>query len=204
MDILETSRPSSPITTDSGAVSRARVLMVCTGNICRSPAMHYVAAGTWGNAAEVTSAGTYAEVGMDATREIRRSAAVAGVTIPRHRPSQLTAARVAQSHLVLVATATHERWITHEMGEPQPHVFGIKQAAELARTAEAPAGHTPAERLTHAAASLRAEYERSPVPLRTLDDPWSLPQHVFDTVYGEIADAIDVLTRWARLDEAGA
>lgn len=182
-------------------MSRARVLMVCTGNICRSPAMHYVAAARWEDAAEVTSAGTYAEIGMDATREIRRSAAGAGVHIPRHRPSQLTAERVAQSQLVLVATANHERWITHEMGAAQPHVFGLKQAAELASTAPPPVGGTPAERLANAAAALRAEQDRNPVPLRTLEDPWARPQEVYDEVYGEIEGAIETITRWARLDE---
>ena len=69
---------------------RARVLMVCTGNICRSPAMHYLAARDWVDAADVTSAGTHAEVGMDATPEMRRAAAKFDLAFPRHRPTQLT------------------------------------------------------------------------------------------------------------------
>ncbi|MCB2411254.1 low molecular weight phosphotyrosine protein phosphatase, partial [Demequina sp. TTPB684] len=65
---------------------RAKVLRVCTGNICRSPAMHYLAAREWAEAADVSSAGISAEVGMDATPEIRRSATAHGLTLPRHRP----------------------------------------------------------------------------------------------------------------------
>jgi protein-tyrosine-phosphatase len=175
--------------------------MVCTGNICRSPAMHYLAGREWGDAAEVTSAGTYAEIGYDATPEIRRSAATRGVHIPRHRPSQLSAARIAQAHLVLVATENHERWVTHEMRGAQPHVFGLKQAATLAASATPPAGDTAAERLMNAAGALRAEQERNPVPLVTLDDPWAHSQEVYDRVFGEIADAIDAITRWAGLGE---
>lgn len=181
---------------------RARVLMVCTGNICRSPAMHYLAEREWGDAAEVRSAGTYAEIGLDATREMRRSAAAAGVTFPRHSPTQLTEDLIAHSDLVLVATANHERWITHEMRLAQPHVFGLKQAAALTITAEPPQGETPAERLINAAKSLRAEQGRNPIELEALDDPWALSQDVYDRVYGEIAEAIAAITRWARLDEA--
>ena len=51
------------------------------------------------------------------------------------------------------------------------------------------------------AAALRAEQDRNPVPLRTLEDPWARPQEVYDAVYGEIEGAIETITRWARLDE---
>lgn len=175
----------------------ARVLMVCTGNICRSPAMHYLAARDWASAAEVSSAGTHAETGMDATPEIRRSAAVRGLAIPRHRPTQLTAEFVARADLVLVATESHARWIAREMGGLPTHVFGLKQAAELAQRADAPAGASGAERLRNAATALRAEQDREPAPLRSLDDPWARDQATYDRVVGEIADAVSALTEWA-------
>lgn len=178
---------------------RARVLMVCTGNICRSPAMHYLAAREWGDAAEVTSAGTHAEVAMDATPEMRRAASAYGLTFPRHRPTQLTAALVSGADLVLVATEAHARWIADDMGSLPDHVFGIKQAAELASRADAPSGATAAERLRSAAATLRAEQHRDPAPLRSLDDPWARDTATYDRVMGEIVDAIDGLTEWASL-----
>lgn len=178
----------------------ARVLMVCTGNICRSPAMHYLAARDWAGAAEVTSAGTHAETGMDATPEIRRSAAAFGLTIPRHRPTQLTAALVSRADLVLVATEGHARWIAREFDGLPAHVFGLKQAAELAQRADAPVGATGAERLRGAAAALRAEHERDRAPLRSLDDPWARDRATYDRVMGEIVDAVDTLTHWAALD----
>ena len=179
----------------------ARVLMVCTGNICRSPAMHYLAAREWAGAAEVTSAGTHAETGMDATPEIRRSAAAYGVTFPRHRPTQLTAALVSRADLVLVATESHARWIAGEMGGMPPHVFGLKEAAELARRADAPAGASDAERLRNAAAALRAEQDREPAPLCSLDDPWARDRATYDRVMGEIVDAVSTLTHWAALNQ---
>jgi protein-tyrosine-phosphatase len=161
--------------------------------------MHYLAEREWADAAEVSSAGTHAETGMDATPEIRRSAANLGLTFPRHRPTQLTAALVSRADLVMVATESHARWIAREMGELPDHVFGLKQAAELASRADTPAGETAAERLRGAATALRAEQDREPAPLRSLDDPWARDQATYDRVMREIDDAVGTLTRWAAL-----
>ncbi len=173
--------------------------MVCTGNICRSPAMHYLAARDWAEAAEVTSAGIAAEIGMDATSQMRRAAAAYDLTLPRHRPTQLTPDMVARADLVLVATENHARWVASEMGGLPGHVFGLKQAAELARSADAPVGASGAERLRSAAAALGAEQDRQSTQLSSLDDPWSRDQATYDRVMGEIVDATSVLTAWAAL-----
>lgn len=173
--------------------------MVCTGNICRSPAMHYLAAREWSDAADVSSAGIAAETGMDATDQMRRAAAAYDLTFPRHRPTQLTADMVASADLVLVATESHAWWIADKAGGLPGHVFGLKQAAELAQRADAPGGASGAERLRSAAAALSTEDDREPTPLRSLDDPWARDQATYDRVMGEIVDAVDVLTEWAAL-----
>ncbi len=173
--------------------------MVCTGNICRSPAMHYLAAREWSAAAEVSSAGIAAETGMDATPEMRRAAAAYDLTFPRHRPTQLTAALVSRADLVLVATESHARWIEREMGALPEHVFGLKQAVELASRADAPAGATAAERLRTTSEALLIAGQQEAAPLRSLDDPWSRDQATYDRVMGEIVDAVRALTDWAAL-----
>lgn len=187
----------SPLTDDRAA----RVTMVCTGNICRSPAMHYLAQREWGDAAEVSSAGIYAEIGMDATAEMRRTALRHGLTMPRHRPTQLDRAILSRADLVLVATEQHARWIEREWGGTAAHVFGIKEAAELAGRADAPAGSSAQERLRNAAAALDAARQVEPAPLRSLDDPWSRDEATFDRVMDEIVEDLEALTLWARLRE---
>jgi len=177
----------------------ARVTMVCTGNICRSPAMHYLAQREWGDAADVTSAGIYAEIGMDVPQPMRRAAQQHGLAIPRHRPTQLDRAILSRADLVLVATQQHARWIGQEWGGVAEHSFGIKEAAELAQRADAPAGSSAAERLTNAAAALHAARLEDPAPLRSLDDPWARDQATYDRVMGEIAEDLAVLTAWAGL-----
>lgn len=176
--------------------------MVCTGNICRSPAMHYLARQQWGDAAEVTSAGIYAEIGLDVPQPMRRAAARHHLTIPRHRPTQLDRRILSQADLVLVATQQHARWIEAEWGGVAPHVFGIKEAAALASRADSPHGDTAAERLANAAAALDAARQQDPAPLRSLDDPWSLDQATYNRVMDEIVDDIATLTSWAGLNDA--
>ncbi len=159
--------------------------------------MHYLAAREWGEAAEVTSAGIAAEIGMDATPQMRRAASAYDLTFPRHRPTQLTAGMVARADLVLVATENHARWIKQEMGELPDHVFGLKQAAELSAHARKPSGETPSERLRATAKMLRLAAQQEATPLRSLDDPWSRDQDTYDRVMQEIVDAVSVLTSWA-------
>ena len=63
-----------------------------------------------------------------------------------------------------------------------------------------PVGETAAERLRGAASALRAEQDREPAPLRSLDDPWARDQATYDRVMGEIDEALSALTAWARLE----
>ncbi len=161
--------------------------------------MHYLAAREWAEAADVTSAGIFAQVGMDATPQMRRAAASHGLTLPRHRPTQLTAALVERADLVLVATQAHARWIAQHLGNWPDHVFGLKQAAELASIAARPQGDSPAARLRAAAGALHSAGQPETTPLRSLDDPWGHDQVTYDRVMAEIADAVSALTDWATL-----
>lgn len=178
---------------------KARIEMVCTGNICRSPAMHYLAQREWGEAAEVTSSGIFAEVGMDVPRPMRAAAERHGLDIPRHRPTQLSREILGRADLVLVATDRHARWASDEWGGQVPHMFGIKEAAALASRADAPLGSTPRERLTNASVSLHQARLDEPAPLRSLDDPYGLDTATYERVMDEIVDDLAVLTDWLRL-----
>lgn len=176
--------------------------MVCTGNICRSPAMHYWSQSRWESAALVSSAGIYAEVGLDATSQTRRAAERYGLAMPRHRPTQLDRDVVNGADLVLVATDQHARWIVRELGQQPSHVFGLHEAADLAEFAPAPTGDSSADRLRGASAVLDRQRTTTPLPRRSLDDPWGLDQATHDRVMDEIVDAIDILTTWGGLDQA--
>src|SRR5690606_27553509 len=130
---------------------------------------------------------------------IRRAADSYGLSIPRHEPRQLDDQNLFHADLVLIATKDHASWISRRMGVIPDHVWGIRQAAALARRANPPEGDTASERLRNMAAALKAENDREPEPLRSLDDPYGLHQETFDRVMAEIVADIDTLTEWAQL-----
>ncbi|MGH7732028.1 MAG: low molecular weight protein arginine phosphatase [Candidatus Eiseniibacteriota bacterium] len=87
-----------------------RVLLVCTGNTCRSPmaagALRRLLASDGGRIL-VESAGTAAWDDQPATEPAQRVAARAGVDISDHRSRRLTPAMVRGADLVLVMERGH-------------------------------------------------------------------------------------------------
>jgi protein-tyrosine phosphatase len=90
-----------------------RVLMVCTGNICRSPMMERVAAAKARQAGldvEITSGGTSNEesgnpIDLRARRVLERHGYDAG----NHHASKVTAHDLAEADLVIAAEEHHRR-----------------------------------------------------------------------------------------------
>ncbi len=87
-----------------------RVLMVCVGNICRSPMAEALAAARLAGrpGARVSSAGLSALVGEPADPTARELMAERGLDISAHRGRQLTPEMMAGYELVLVMEKGHE------------------------------------------------------------------------------------------------
>jgi protein-tyrosine phosphatase len=90
------------------------VLVVCTGNLCRSPlvaALLERELERTGSKATVSSAGTAAPpMGTPDTR-LLRAAGEHGLDLSAHRSRMLTPAMLDQADLVLVMTADHRRQV---------------------------------------------------------------------------------------------
>lgn len=87
-----------------------RILTVCTGNICRSPAAEFLLRQRierTGKRVEARSAGIGALVNHPAEEAIRAMMNARGVDLSTHRASQLTPARLRWAELVLVMEKHH-------------------------------------------------------------------------------------------------
>jgi protein-tyrosine-phosphatase len=86
------------------------VLVVCTGNSCRSPMGQYMLADMLkGTPASVGSAGTDAPVGSPPAANAVEVMRVAGIDLTRHRAQQLSSELVEAADLVLVMDEYHRQ-----------------------------------------------------------------------------------------------
>lgn len=88
-----------------------RVLVVCTGNICRSPLAEAWLQGAWGAAAQVESAGTGALVGHAADPFAIQVAALSGLDLSSHRARQVDLKMLRTADLVLAMEASHRDFL---------------------------------------------------------------------------------------------
>ncbi len=86
-----------------------RILVLCAGNICRSPMAEMILRRSLANRgvdAEVSSAGLWAEAGLPASDGASAAAERLGLDLRAHRSAQLDPSDVARADLVLVMTAS--------------------------------------------------------------------------------------------------
>ncbi len=107
-----------------------RVLLVCTGNICRSPIAHGVlldrSERLMGGEIEVRSAGTWAGGGSPATPEAVAAAADLGIDISAHRSSRFTSDLAGWADIVITMTAEQAAEVKHEVPDAADKTFTLK------------------------------------------------------------------------------
>lgn len=102
--------PDSHRDSKAGVRLIRRILVVCVGNICRSPIGEGLLRARLPGV-EICSAGTAALVGEPAHPLSIAAAAELGIDISAHRATQLTAALIRRADLVLTMDAAQKREI---------------------------------------------------------------------------------------------
>ncbi len=116
-----------------------RVLVVCTGNVCRSPFLQLLLQRELdarrqdgGPRTVVTSAGTGALAGQGMDARAAAQAAAYGLDPAGFVARQLTAPMVAEADLVLTATRKHRGDVATLHPKALRYVFALRDFAELA------------------------------------------------------------------------
>jgi protein-tyrosine phosphatase len=163
----------------------SEILVVCTGNICRSPMaegfLRAALAGRLGEAAPaVTSAGTAGWDGSGAMEEAIRSAEERGVDIRAHLARKLRGEMLEDADLIVCMAAEHRKAIVGAMPDLEDKTFTIK---ELVRSLESSPAEGSFEARVAAAAAAR---NGSLPPAEDVRDPLG------DTIdgYRQVADEL--------------
>ena len=167
-----------------------RVLVVCTGNVCRSPIAEGLLRAAFAermgpDAPEVTSAGTMGWIGSGADPSSIRAAAERGVDISSHRAREVSEEDVAGADVVVAMAPEHARAFTREAGS---RIFTLKELVRLLEalpeTEGASLGRLP-ERIAEADRLRRGGFEGDPWD-EGIDDPLGMPLDSFRAVAAEL------------------
>ena len=122
-------------------LTKFTILVVCTGNICRSPLAEWLLAKelALGDLVTVVSAGTSAMVSHDAPDEIWKVAAGYGVNRKAaHFARQLSSEMIADADLILSATREHRADVARLYPKSAAYSFTLRQFARLVGQLETP------------------------------------------------------------------
>jgi protein-tyrosine phosphatase len=170
--------------------SRAiEILVVCTGNACRSPMGAAILSKRLterGVDARVTSAGTR-PWGAGATDHAVTVMREHGLDIADHGNCQVTAELVEQADLVLGMTRQHVNFVTSRWPDATGRTFLVGELARLGAAVGPRAESEPASRWAERAAGARPRERPLGRAVDEIDDPVGLPI----TVYRDTAAVLD-------------
>ncbi|TFC83017.1 low molecular weight phosphatase family protein [Cryobacterium cheniae] len=182
------------------------ILVVCTGNICRSPLAEKLLQSRLtaaGIPAIVTSAGTRAMVNHPMTDEAAFLATRYGAEPTLHAAQQLTADRIAAADIVLTATREHRGEVVSLHPRANRYAYTLNQFARLVTAklsdVELPVVE-PAETPTinNFLAEISTTKGLALPPLDPndddIDDPYRRSAEVYDRVGVEIDKAVTTIT----------
>jgi protein-tyrosine phosphatase len=177
------------------------VLVVCTGNVCRSPAAQLVLSSVLDGTVEVTSAGTGALVGAPVAGPMARQLARRGLDVSGFVARPVAADLLESAELVLTMTRAHRAAVLELAPAALRRCLLFTEVAALAqRVPSVPEASDDAARLR--AVVVGAGRARATLgglgPDQDIEDPYGHDDDVHARVLDRIVDETDLLVTALR------
>ena len=172
------------------------ILVVCTGNICRSPVGERLLSAALPASVVVRSAGTRALVGEPIAPPMVPLLSAAGAAVEDFSARRLTTDMVRDADLVLAMTKSHRREVVELFPAAVRRSFTLLELALLLKGVQsadlAPAGVTA--RL-HEALTLAARKRSAPLESYDIADPYRRSLQTHQAVFAQIQQAVATLAQ---------
>ncbi len=189
-----------------GRQRESHVLVVCTGNICRSPLLERILQSAlddrWGSGAvSVRSAGTMGLQGSAMDERARAQLGLFGGDGAGFVARRLTPAMVAGADLVLTATREHRALVAQAHPRALRYAFTYRDFADLSAHLEeadlptAADGPTWVREITATVAACRGRRATLPPADADVVDPYGRQDHVYETMSSQIRTATPSVVR---------
>jgi protein-tyrosine phosphatase len=173
------------------------ILTVCTGNVCRSPAVERLLANKLGPTVKVASAGTHALVGHPISEPMTALLRQSGIEDRPFEARRLSEQLLKEADLILPLTRAQRGLVVEMWPAAVRRTFTLREFARLLSWVDPsslPPG-TPADRLRAAIPLAAAERGRERISPDEDDvvDPFRLSEAVYADSFGQIVTAVDVV-----------
>src|SRR5215212_7317994 len=173
------------------------ILAVCTGNVCRSPAVERLLASKLGPTVTVASAGTHALVGHPISEPMAALLAGYGIEEGPFEARRLSEQMLKEADLVLPMTRAQRSLVVDLWPAAVRRSFTLREFARLLGWVDRsalPAG-TPGDRLRTAIPLAAAERgrERTSADEDDVIDPFRLSDEVYADSFAQISSAVDAI-----------
>lgn len=175
------------------------VMVVCTGNISRSPVVQHLLANDLADGSlKVVSAGTHAVVGAPIDPPMGSLLAGIGIESSQFRARQLRSYMLTDVDLVLGLTREHRSTAVQLEPAVVRRSFTLREFVRILPTAGPFFGKTIGERLqsaTDAAALARMRVPAARPADDDVVDPYGAPVQVYRRVFAELYDAVEAIAK---------
>jgi protein-tyrosine phosphatase len=172
-------------------------LAVCTGNICRSPAVERLLRQAFGSTAPVSSAGTHALVGAPVHSPMAELIANRGADPGHFAARRITESMVEDADLVLALTREHRADVAELHPPAVRRIFTLREFARFAARVDPDllTARTPAGRLSQLIPLARTQRGRHPVDPAEDDvvDPYGHDAGTYRRSFAVLAAAVDTV-----------